>query len=319
MRCAHEKRNKNTSAYIQERIKRNKSLSFVLSTLSRFSHVVAYRFRGPRMRLNNGMLITSIDIDVGSKEVGIINKGKNDINMSSCISEYAVGKIEERALPLLLELFNDMEVPVTFAIRGQLAEVETSILDTLLSSSMRHDIGSHSYYHREFKSLSYKEAAEELNMISAAMRKFGITPRSFVYPKNSVAHLKLLEKYGYRCYRDRGGFTRDGMYIEKRGQLYDIHPSLYISQGVSPAFLRKIIDISIAEKLPFHIWFHPWNLGETKKSIERSINNVLFPLFEYAKKKEKNGKLTFETMLSAANKVEMVRYFDSDFVLSQAA
>jgi len=208
------------------------------------------------------------------------------------------------ARALFVETFNDFEVPVTFAIRGQLTEVNNSILKILLESPVKHDIGAHGYYHREFTNLSRNEAENELNLISAGMNKFSIVPRSFVFPKNCVAHLDLLEKYGYKCYRGYGGFMNDCMYIEKKGRLYDIHPSFCIGQVKNPTFSRKILDIAIAKKLPFHIWFHLWNFGETKESIQRSINNVFFPLFKYAKKKEKSSLLTFETMLSATEEVE---------------
>jgi len=234
----------------------------------------------------------------------VINEGKNDANVSSRTSEYLVGEIEEQALPLFVDLFNDFEIPVTFAIRGQLTEVDDSILKLLLKSPVKHDIGSHGYYHRQFKNLSCNEAENELNMISTSMKKFGIMPRSFVFPKNSVTHLELLEKYGYKCYRSNGGgFMNDRMYIEKQGRLYNIHPSLFLPCE-NPILLKKILDISIAKKLPFHVWFHLWNFGETEESMQRSITNVFFPLLEYAKKIEKSGMLTFETMLSAAEKVE---------------
>jgi peptidoglycan/xylan/chitin deacetylase (PgdA/CDA1 family) len=258
------------------------------------------------MQLESGMLIVSIDVDVGSKELGVINEGKNDANVSRRFGEYSVGEIEERALPLFVDLFNDFEIPVTFAIRGQLTEVDDSILKHLLKSSIKHDIGAHGYYHRPFKNLSHSEAENELNMISVGMKKFDVTPRSFVFPKNSVAHLDLLEKYRYKCFRSYGDFMRDSMYIEKQGRLYDIHPSLYLDQSIRSIFLKKILDIAIAKKLPFHIWFHLWNFGETKESIQRTINNVFIPLFKYAKKNERNGVLTLETMLSATEKVEMM-------------
>jgi peptidoglycan/xylan/chitin deacetylase (PgdA/CDA1 family) len=287
---------------VSKKIGRNIEMS--VSFFSELYHFVAFRVKKPKMQLENGMLIISIDVDVGNKELGVINEGKNDANISRHLGEYSVGEIEERALPLFVDLFNDFEIPVTFAIRGQLTEVDDSILKHLLKSSIKHDIGAHGYYHRPFKNLSHSEAENELNMISVGMKKFDVTPRSFVFPKNSVAHLDLLEKYGYKCYRSYGDFMNDCMYIEKQGQLYDIHPSLYIDQGTSFTFLKKIFDISIAKKLPFHIWFHLWNFGETKESIQRSINNVFFPLFKYAKKKEESSLLTFETMLSATEKVE---------------
>jgi len=276
----------------------------LVSFLSQLYHFVAYSLKKPEMQLENGMFIISIDVDVGSKELGVINKGKNDANVHRHISECSVGEMEERALPLFVDLFNEFEMPVTFAMRGQLTEVDDFILKLLRKSPVKFDIGAHGYYHRHFKNLSQNEAEDELSMISAGMRKFDIIPRSFVFPANSVAHLNLLEKYGYKCYRSHGDFMNDCMYIEKQGRLYDIHPSLYIGQSVGSTFLKKIVDIAIRKRLPFHIWFHLWNLGETNESIQRNIKKVLFPLLNYVKKKEKSGVLTLETMLSAAERVE---------------
>ena len=279
-------------------------MPLLVSLLSQLYHLAAYRLKKPKMQLENGMFIISIDVDVGSKELGVINKGKNDVNVHDHISECALGEIEERALPLFVDLFNNFEMPVTFAVRGQLTEVDDFILKLLRKSPVKYDIGAHGYYHRHFKNLSQNEVENELKMISVGMKKFGIIPRSFVFPANSVAYLNLLEKYGYKCYRSRGDFMNDCMYIEKRGQLYDIHPSLYLGQSTGSALLKKIINIAVAKRLPFHIWFHLWNLGETDESIQRSIKKVLFPMLSYAKKKEKSGELTFETMRSAAERVE---------------
>ena len=274
------------------------------SFLSQLYHYLAYKVKKPKMQLENGMFIISIDIDVGSKELGVINKGENDTNVNKYISEYSIGEIEEQALPLFIDLFDSFKIPVTFAMRGQLTEVDDSILKLLRKSSIKHDIGAHGYYHRHFKKLSHNEAENELNMISVSMKKLGIIPRSFVFPNNSVAHLNLLEKYGYKCYRSYGDFMKDCMYIEKWGQLYDVHPSLYLNHSINTIFPKKIVDIAVTKKLPFHIWFHLWNFGESSKSIQKNIRRMLLPLLSYAKRKEKSGELTFETMLSAAEVVE---------------
>jgi peptidoglycan/xylan/chitin deacetylase (PgdA/CDA1 family) len=270
---------------------------------SQISHFLAYSIKKPKMRLEKGMLIFSIDVDVGSKELGIINGGTNDRNVSPHISEYELGAIEEAALPLSVEVFNDFGVPVTYAIRGQLTESNDSILKFLLRSSVKHDIGAHGYYHRVFTDLSHNEAENELNMISSGMKKFGIAPRSFVFPKNRVAHLNLLEKHGYECYRSYGDLMKDCMHIEKEGRLYNIHPSLYLGQGMSPRFLEKILNIAVIKKSPLHIWFHLWNFGKEQDCIAKNVNRILVPLLKCAKKKEENGILTFETMSSAAENV----------------
>ena len=275
-----------------------------VSFFSQLYHFLAYSIKKPKMQLEKGMFIISIDVDVGSRELGVLNKGKNDENIVRHMSEYRVGEIDEVAFPLFFETFNDFEIPVTFAIRGQLTEVNNSILDFLLKSSVEHDIGAHGYSHREFTNLSRKEAENELNLISEGMKKIGIIPRSFVFPRNSVAHLDLLERYGYECYRSVGDFINDCMHIEKQGRLYNVHPSLYLDQSPSPVFLKKILDLAIAKKLPFHIWFHLWNFGETKGSIHRTVNKVFSPLLKYVKKKERSGLLDVETMLSATGKVK---------------
>jgi len=268
------------------------------------SHFFLYEFKRPKIKLQNGIFIISVDVDVGNKGVAKINRGKNDANISRYLSEYSVGKIEECALPILIDLFNGLGIPVTFAIRGQMLEVDTSVIETILNSPIKHEIGSHSYYHREFTSLPYNKASHELDLLSSAMDKIGVIPKSFVYPRNKVAYLNLIEEYGYICYRGRGGFFTDEMYIEKQDQLYNIHPSYYINQDIQPLFVKKIVDVSIAHKLPCHMWFHPCDFGKDAKEIKTNIGRTLVPLLEYAKRKEKNGLLAFETMLSATNKVK---------------
>jgi peptidoglycan/xylan/chitin deacetylase (PgdA/CDA1 family) len=275
-----------------------------VSFFSQLYHFLAFSIKKPKMQLEKGMLIISIDVDVGSRKLGMLNKGKNDENVVRNMSEYRVGEIDEVAFPLFFEIFNDFEIPVTLAIRGQLTDVNNSILELLLRSSGEHDIGAHGYYHREFSNLSRNEAENELNMISEGMKKFGIVPRSFVFPRGGIAHLDLLERFGYECYRGVGDFMNDCMYIEKQGQLYNVHPSLYLDKSINSFFLKKILDIAIAKKLPFHMWFHLWNFGETKGSIRRYVNKLFFPLLKYAKKKERSCVLDVETMLSATDKVK---------------
>ena len=275
-----------------------------VSMFSQMYHCLAYSVKEPKKQLQKGIFTISIDVDVGSKKLGMLNEGKNDINVSDKFSEYLIGKVEEMATPLFVDLFDDVEVPVTFAIRGQLTEVDNSILELILNSSVKHDIGAHGYYHKAFRKLSYTQAENELHLISEGMKKFGVRPKSFVFPRNSVAHLNLLEKYEYKCYRGYGDFMKDCMCIDKKGRLYNIHPSLYLFPSISPIFVKKMLDISIAKRLPFHMWFHLWSFGLTMESIRGSINRVFLPLLKYAKEKERNGVLKIKPMLSAIEEFE---------------
>ena len=179
-------------------------------------------------------MIISIDVDVGSPELGRINKGYNDLNVNRRITEAEVGEVDRLALPVFLDFFDHVGVPVTFALRGQLTEVEDSGVDCLLKSSVKHDIGAHGYYHRKFKYLTQSEAENELRLISEGFKRFGIVPRSFVFPANAIGHLDLLEKFGYSCYRDIDGLTKDTMGLKKNGNLVNVCPSLYLQKNTSP-------------------------------------------------------------------------------------
>jgi len=259
------------------------------------------------MSLEKAMLIVSNDIDVGSPALGIINKGKRDRDVNLHLDEYYVGKVEEFTIPMIVETFDTFGIPMTLAVRGQLAEVGGPVMDVLLASQVKHDIGSHGYTHRMFTELAHEEAENELRMISEKMKEYGITPRTFVFPRNCVAHLDLLEKYKYTCYRGHGNVVKDRMYIERCGRLYNVHPSICINQDSHPQMILKLLNIAIEKKLPLHIWFHFWNFGENKEAVSKTIKKLFLPFLQYAKKKQQNGQLTFETMLSAAQKVALPR------------
>jgi peptidoglycan/xylan/chitin deacetylase (PgdA/CDA1 family) len=281
------------------------SKNALASFLSGLYHLVLFKTRDMPRRIpqfDKGMLIMSIDIDVGSKELGIVNQGENDVNVSSRMSEYSVGEIEELAIPEFLKLLDSYRAPVTFAVRGQLTEIPDSILKKLLNSSVNHDIGAHGYYHRSFGNLSYKEAEKEMKMTSDGMRKFGLTPKSFVFPRNNVAHLGLLRKYGYECFREYSNFLNDSMCLKKKCGLWEVHPSLAIDRYTNIVFLKGILDVAVNGRLPMHLWFHMRDFGTEYNQIKRSLGEVFLPLLDYAKAKEEEGVLTFETMFSATRK-----------------
>jgi peptidoglycan/xylan/chitin deacetylase (PgdA/CDA1 family) len=283
-----------------------------ISYFSLLYHWLNFRLSAKAQRFEKGILITSIDIDVGNHVLGKINKGKNDQNVHLHLSEYDIGKIEELVNPLLVDFFNAMEVPVTFAVRGQLLDVDRFMMDLLLDSPIKHDVGAHGYSHKRFSDLNPKEAENELSMISEGMKRFNVAPKSFVFPRNSIAHLDLLQKHGYLCYRGYGTFSHDGMYIVKTGELYDVHPGLYIDKAANPRQLKALLDICITKKAPFHIWFHPKDFGTSKENAKKNIRRVLHPLFQYAKKKESENLLTFETMSSITTKLKQAHYMSNN-------
>jgi peptidoglycan/xylan/chitin deacetylase (PgdA/CDA1 family) len=275
-----------------------------LSFLSLSSNLLWHRIASYKVSLEKGTLIVSIDVDVGNGALGRLNQGQNDRNVSSCFSERAVGEFEEASVPLLMNLLEEVEVPATFAVRGQLLEVDNTLLDTLLESSVKHDIAAHGYYHMEFDKLSRVDTETELEMISQRMKEFNIAPKTFVFPRNRVAYLELLEERGYLCYRGAGGFAKNGMYIAKHGGLYDVHPSVFVNRNTNVKLLEKMLDLSISKSAPFHLWFHPLDFGPNERNVWKNINQTLRPFLAYSKLKERDGLLEFHTMRSIAEQLE---------------
>jgi peptidoglycan/xylan/chitin deacetylase (PgdA/CDA1 family) len=281
----------------------NKSVSAKCrSAISEAVHYISFSCKKSYSKLDKAALVLSIDIDVGSEKLGEKNGYKNNLNVHDYLTEKFIGRIEEQSVPLLLQTFDDLEVPVTFAIRGQLAEVDDKFFTLILRSPMKHDIAAHSYYHKAFTGLSRAEADEDLKLVSNGLREIGVTPRSFVFPKNMIAHLTLLEKWGYLCFRGYGNLFKDGMYVKKFGDLYDIHPGLYIGKSNNALLLNKIVDVAIRHRAPLHLWFHPWNLGYTSKDVCSRLSNMLIPFLRYVKKSQADGNIDFETMRSIAEK-----------------
>jgi peptidoglycan/xylan/chitin deacetylase (PgdA/CDA1 family) len=274
-----------------------------ISIFSQFSHLVFFSTQKSRFHLDKGALITSIDVDVGSAVLAEKNANKNDSNVHFCLPEKYVGEIENRVVPALADFFDEMDIPVTFAFRGQLAQIGDPIFSTILDSPSKHEIAAHGYYHRSFTNINEAEAFEELELTCSGFQRIGVKPKTFIFPRNQINHLQLLEKFGYRSYRERGGLFTDGMYIAEKGTLFDVHPGFHLGFTYNPIFLNNIINLAAKKRRPLHIWFHPRDIYETRGLKLSSIKKVLFPIYNYAKKKEKEGTLSFETMDSAVDRI----------------
>jgi len=280
----------------------SRNLELPNSLFSQLLHLPKFAMEMPRLQFPKALLIFSVDIDAGNKRLGLINGGQNDGNVHNYINEYKIGELEEEGCPVLLEAFNSFRVPVTFGIRGQLTGIDSPLIPLILDSPVKHDIGSHGFTHKKFQDMSRKEAEDELKMISIGMNKYGIVPKSFIFPRNSVWHLELLQKFGYECYREFGNLLHDGMYIQRKGLLCDVHPSLYITQNAQVTFLKSLLNIAIEKRTPLHLWCHIWSFGETIAQIKEKIDCVLIEFLRYAKAEEEKNLLQFDTMLSASRK-----------------
>lgn len=134
----------------------------------------------------------------------------------------------------ILDLFEENEIPATWAIVGHLfldrcdgvhsdhpigeewfsrdpgGEYQSEsgwfgqdLINAIRDSDVNHDIGSHSFSHVEFgKDQTTEEIARaELQHSINAAEGHGIDLKSFVFPRNNIGHRKLLRDYDFLCYR----------------------------------------------------------------------------------------------------------------------
>jgi len=265
-----------------------------------FLHVLEYEMGlAENTNLDMGTTIVSVDIDVGHEEVGLRNQGRNDLNVSSFMSERQIGRIEQDALPILLDCLDSYDMPATLAFRGQLFDVSPQSAEMVLDRS-KYDIGGHGYYHKNFIDLTRLEAEHELEMLQEGMKKFNLVPRSFVFPRNGIHHLDVLRAFGYSCFRSEGGFPNNKMLIEMVAGLCSIHPTFYIDQRTSLFALKRLTDVAARKTCPAHFWFHLWSLGYNVSTIQGTIDRVFHPWLAYVDKLRDQGTITVKTMREVA-------------------
>lgn len=74
-------------------------LRSVGAIISQLYHFAVFASRKHSVQLDDGVLIISVDVDVGNRLVGAKNRGYNDANVHDCFSEYAVEKSRRKLFP----------------------------------------------------------------------------------------------------------------------------------------------------------------------------------------------------------------------------
>ncbi|HJH26326.1 MAG TPA: hypothetical protein C5S37_06005 [Methanophagales archaeon] len=77
------------------------------------------------------------------------------------------------------------------------------IIEKILSSSVRHEIGYHSFSHVIFSECIREVAEAEIKEGIKLAKEFGVTLKSFVFPQDKIGHLDILKENGFRIYRSR--------------------------------------------------------------------------------------------------------------------
>lgn len=197
------------------------------------------------------------------------------------------------AIDFLLNVFEKYDIPATWAIVGHLfldhCESDPlyhgkDIVKKIISSTVNHEIGYHSFSHVLFSECSREIAEAEIKKGLKLAKEFGITPKSFVFPWNKIGHVDILTENGFEIYRGKNGRWDAGQRflarmvngaIDKiiaspteptwRNGIWQIPSSMTFFDSQVPTSLLTLkakigICRAIRSNRVFHVFLHPHNL-----------------------------------------------------------
>jgi peptidoglycan/xylan/chitin deacetylase (PgdA/CDA1 family) len=147
----------------------------------------------------------------------------------------------------LLELSERYDIPMTWAVVGRIfddspgfkglqgpreAWFAPELVEAIQASPVAHDLGSHSYAHVYYDLLSDAEASQDLGRDVELRKRWGVPARSWVFPRNGIAHVEKLAEAGVKVYR-----TRDAGWLAR---VRDHAPRLYPAGNL----LDKLLPIT---------------------------------------------------------------------------
>lgn len=209
-------------------------------------------------------------------------------------------KQEHAIVARLINLFERYQCKATWAIVAKLLEREDAdplwsdchhLVRQIKESSVGHEIGSHSYAHPVYSQLTPEQASEDINNFCRVHREHQLSCSSFIFPRNQVAHLDLLQQAGIKSFRGNTKRWYDYLpgLLKRLGHLLDqacpwtptvqasLGPSGLVNipdsmllmarnglRGILPPGLvawKSARGLRLAAKKGeiFHFWFHPSN------------------------------------------------------------
>lgn len=189
----------------------------------------------------------------------------------------------------LLDLFDEYDVPATWALVGHLltadcvgghtghpagpqrcvtapdgirrenAWFDNGLLDRIVGADADHELASHGYTHVHFahEQMDREMATAECGAAARALRDRGFDPHSFVFPVNQVGYRDLLAEHGFSCYR--------GTVPGRSGTLEKLGNALF-GRG-TPPIVRPTVDEHGLVNVPASLYLYSFE-GVTRRVVE---------------------------------------------------
>ena len=156
----------------------------------------------------------------------------------------------------------------------------TDLINKIINSPISQEIGTHSFSHIDFShpSCSTELARSELEECIKVMRKYGLTPRSMVFPGGLAdCYLDILASSGIIAYQ--GGLNKMTYPERKEEGIWNINGSLYLTRGRGYDYYKRAMDNinkAIENHLVFNLvlsdpMFYPFEHAEAIKYIFENV------------------------------------------------
>ena len=200
------------------------------------------------------------------------------------------------------------------------------LVEVIRSCPTHQEIGSHSFGHiiAGDPGCSPEAFRTDLAACVSVAETAGIELRSFVYPRNSIGHLDVLEEAGFLAFRGHAldRFASGPSWRKRRlrlinkespprsiavmpsrhGKVLDVPQTYFFDPDSTTAnrlgttmwswLVRRRLRDAIRSGSLFHLWFHPHNLASRPERGQRALED----LFRKASHEIESGRLENLTM-----------------------
>lgn len=312
-----------------------------------------------------GSFVISIDFEyaIGYADVELSEGQKNLVRQEAKVSKQILGLFEKYDIPAtwaivghLLEddcsvrdgkvhsnfpseIYTDSKLdwfahhPPAGDVSNPLWFDSAGVIELIQSSSIKHEVASHSYAHILYGHPTIKPEAIETDLLEVKKihTKHNLPLVSFIFPRNMEGYHAQLKDAGFICYRGESKFwyhkipgplgrlarlldyfipsCRTVVPTRHKSGLINIPDSLLLlgrnglRKLIAPSVMKRKIRSGLKQAAErqeiFHLWFHPSNFSyDTATQLE-----ILEDTLTYVTELRNNGALEVLTMQAIAEKM----------------
>lgn len=221
------------------------------------------------------------------------------------------------------------------------------IVEDVLACSVPQEIGCHGFSHMiaADPGCSAECFESEIRASLQVASRRGLTLKSFVFPRNAVAHLDVLARYGFTAFRGvvpagrnyrrlpgplkkiangaRWSFPLLPLTAEPSREegMWNLPATSFYMHRMSAARLVPIrmrvhrairgIDLAVRQRSTFHMYFHPFNLASDPEGLLGGLGQIL----RYVRDRRDDGVLQTATMGELADRLDETRLSERELAV----